>query len=374
MPLDALIIGAGPAGATIALLLAQAGWSVAIVEKKVFPRRKVCGEFISATNVPLLQKLGIAELYANSSGPEVQRVGLFAANTILTSDMPTINRSLGKWGRALGREQLDFTLLELANRAGTQVWQPAEIENLQRHDKLFICNVIKDKTSEEISARVVIMANGSWERGIEQVNISNHKPSDLLAFKAHFRNCQLAQDLMPLVAFPGGYGGLVHSDNGRVTFSCCIRRDVLQRTRQINRGLQAGEAVLHYVTNNCRGAQEAFISAQREGNWLSAGPIRPGIRKRYHDGIFYVGNIAGEAHPVVAEGISMAMQSAWLLSQALTTYKNDIAMAGRQYSNQWTKHFSGRIYAAALFAQLAMRPRCTNLLLPLIKQIGRAHV
>ena len=49
---DALIVGAGPAGSAAARLLAQAGWSVALVEKAEFPRRKVCGEFISATTIP----------------------------------------------------------------------------------------------------------------------------------------------------------------------------------------------------------------------------------------------------------------------------------------------------------------------------------
>ncbi len=45
---DALVIGGGPAGAVSALLLARAGWNVAVVEKERFPRGKVCGEFISA--------------------------------------------------------------------------------------------------------------------------------------------------------------------------------------------------------------------------------------------------------------------------------------------------------------------------------------
>ena len=40
---DAIIIGAGVAGSTAAILLARAGWSVALVEKQHFPRRKVCG-------------------------------------------------------------------------------------------------------------------------------------------------------------------------------------------------------------------------------------------------------------------------------------------------------------------------------------------
>ena len=44
---DAVIIGAGPAGSTVAIELARAGWSVALIEKQRFPRRKVCGECTS---------------------------------------------------------------------------------------------------------------------------------------------------------------------------------------------------------------------------------------------------------------------------------------------------------------------------------------
>ena len=51
---DAIVLGGGPGGATAGLLLARAGWSVAVIEKALFPRRKVCGEYISATNLPLL--------------------------------------------------------------------------------------------------------------------------------------------------------------------------------------------------------------------------------------------------------------------------------------------------------------------------------
>ena len=68
--LDALIIGGGPAGGTAALLLARAGWSVAVLEKSTFPRQKVCGEFLSATNLPLLRHLGIAEPFLALAGPE----------------------------------------------------------------------------------------------------------------------------------------------------------------------------------------------------------------------------------------------------------------------------------------------------------------
>ena len=55
---DAIVLGAGPAGSVAALMLARAGWSVAIVEKSVFPRRKVCGEFLSRHQRAALRRAG----------------------------------------------------------------------------------------------------------------------------------------------------------------------------------------------------------------------------------------------------------------------------------------------------------------------------
>lgn len=73
---DVIIIGAGPSGASAAILLARAGWSVALVEKQVFPRRKVCGECIAASNLPLLDALGIGLAFEDAAGPELRRVAL----------------------------------------------------------------------------------------------------------------------------------------------------------------------------------------------------------------------------------------------------------------------------------------------------------
>ena len=61
----------------------------------------------------------------------------------------------------------------------------------------------------------------------------------------------------------------------------------------------------------------ALAGAEREGPWLASGPLRPGVRLGQGDGIFRVGNAAGEAHPIVGEGISMALQSAFVLAALL---------------------------------------------------------
>ena len=79
LTLDALVIGGGPGGAAAAILLAQAGWSVGVVEKATsFPRHKVCGEFLSATNFALLRQMGVAQAFFGLAGPDVTRVGLFS--------------------------------------------------------------------------------------------------------------------------------------------------------------------------------------------------------------------------------------------------------------------------------------------------------
>src|SRR3954464_5746357 len=83
MRYDAIVIGAGPAGSAAALLLARAGWSVAIVEKAEYPRPKVCGEFISAPTLALLGTIGVGEEIVEAAGPEVREVAVYAGERVI---------------------------------------------------------------------------------------------------------------------------------------------------------------------------------------------------------------------------------------------------------------------------------------------------
>ena len=56
---DALIVGAGPAGSTTALLLARAGFRVALFDRNRFPRPKPCGDCLSPEASRVLQRLGL---------------------------------------------------------------------------------------------------------------------------------------------------------------------------------------------------------------------------------------------------------------------------------------------------------------------------
>ena len=59
MELDVLVVGAGPAGAAVSILLARHGYRVLLVDRATFPRDKACAEYLSPVCTPLLAHLGV---------------------------------------------------------------------------------------------------------------------------------------------------------------------------------------------------------------------------------------------------------------------------------------------------------------------------
>jgi 2-polyprenyl-6-methoxyphenol hydroxylase-like FAD-dependent oxidoreductase len=90
-------------------------------------------------------------------------------------------------------------------------------------------------------------------------------------------------------------------------------------------------------------------------------------------GIFPVGNAAGEAHPVVAEGISMALQSAWLLAEQLNAWRRQGAKpefldrVSLAYAAVWKRSFLTRLRVSRAVAQWAMHPSAVVGALPAVR-------
>jgi flavin-dependent dehydrogenase len=84
------------------------------------------------------------------------------------------------------------------------------------------------------------------------------------------------------------------------------------------------------------------------------------------NGVFVVGNAAGEAHPVVGEGIALALQSSALLgpllARALEEGYSPVAArrVGMAYAWQWRRLTALRLWISARFASLAMHPSASR--------------
>ena len=373
---DAVIVGAGPAGSSAAILLARAGWSVALIEKQAFPRRKVCGECIAASNLPLLDALGVGEAFAARAGPPLRQVALMRGERSIVAALPAADDVRHPWGRALGRETLDPLLVGAARRAGVHVFQPWSAQAIEGGPGAWRCTVRPVGAGPGallLRAPVAIDAHGSWEAlpAGRARRRGGRGAGELLAFKANFTGVDLDDGLLPVLSFPGGYGGMVVADGGVTTLAACVRRDRLEAWRRARPGMPAGDVVEAMLQRDCGGVRTALERAHREGAWLAAGPLAPGIRLRADDTLLRIGNAAGEAHPIIGEGMSMALQSSWLLCAELLAPAFDPRGATRQralarrYAQAWRHAFAPRLRLAALFAHAAMRPAASALLMPL---------
>jgi flavin-dependent dehydrogenase len=240
------------------------------------------------------------------------------------ADMPRCENGKFPFGRAIGRDRLDDLLLRRARSLGATVLQPATVKAIHGAPGNFTCEYTHDvqlsgdwqSVKRSLSSAVVIDAHGSWDRGpsfgttgIGQES-RKRRDGDLFAFKARFCGTRLERGFLPVLAIEGGYGGMVVADSGRTTVACCVRRDALSASRSGMPGVPAGAAIEQLLRRSLPELRQLLQGAQREGAWLSVGPIRPGVRLTAADPIFRVGNAAGETHPLIGEGISMALQSA----------------------------------------------------------------
>jgi flavin-dependent dehydrogenase len=111
---DVIVVGAGPAGAATAILLAERGLSVHLLDRARFPRPKICGEYLSPEAPRLLDRLGaLKAVDAAASALNGMRITAPDGTTLVGT-----YRSIGAWrpyrehAMAITREALDAILVD----------------------------------------------------------------------------------------------------------------------------------------------------------------------------------------------------------------------------------------------------------------------
>src|SRR3984885_15517254 len=128
---DVLIIGGGPAGSTVATLLARRGHQVTLIEKERHPRFHI-GESLLPANLPLLEQLGVAD--------QVRAIGMqkLGAEFISPWDGREQDfRFAEAWDKSMPyayhvrRSQFDEILIRNAARAGAEVIEGCRVRSVQ---------------------------------------------------------------------------------------------------------------------------------------------------------------------------------------------------------------------------------------------------
>ena len=240
---DAAIVGAGPAGSAAAILLARAGWRVALVERQRFPRRKVCGECIAATNLPLLDALGVGDAVRNLAGAELRRVALCAAavggRRAARRDRPSATL------RPCPRPRAPRHLAGGARRAPavSTCCSPGPASPRGRAGSIPPSACARRRAEASRPSSRPPWPSPRTARG------SRCRPSGRAAApRAGRATCSRSRptsatwprpDLLPVLSLPGGYGGMVIADDGLATLACCVREDRLDRERDASRASAA---------------------------------------------------------------------------------------------------------------------------------------
>jgi flavin-dependent dehydrogenase len=214
---EALVVGGGPAGAAVGILLARRGRKVTIVEKTGSMHDKVCGEFLSGEAVRYLAHLGLD--LRSLGAVHIYGVRLVRQKCIAECELPFV-------AMALTRRTLDEALLALAAREGVDVRRGMRITALERS----VTGWSARTDGEPIVSHSVFLATGKHDLG--GWRRPEGKQNDLVAFKMYFALAAEQQRALrgwiELCLFPGGYAGLQLTEGGSANLCLLVNRETLR--------------------------------------------------------------------------------------------------------------------------------------------------
>ncbi len=349
---DVLVVGAGPAGSTAALVLARAGARVALLDKARFPRDKACGDLIGPRGLQLLADLAVPEPDGVDVGNLIV-IGPSNRRVVLTciDGMAYPGR-----GRVVTRSVFDDALRDAAlaagaapieGRAGLPVWSDTGLDGFEVDG------------SDAAHADFVIGADGATSH-VAQVSALVEEPRALWGFAVR---CYVDQQVdHPVItlweqsrwhAFPG-YGWIFPSPDGGANLGVGIgtlgdRRGGAEAVRALP------GFVDHLVGLGLLNRASAHPAPRQLGGWLKMGMVgtTPAIGR-----VLLVGDAAGLVNPLQGEGIAQAMTSGRAAAQAILDCPGSPAVHYRRTLVR--SHLPYQRIAAAGHAALVGRPRAAS--------------
>ncbi len=318
---DAVVVGAGPAGSATAALLAERGFSVALLERSAFPRPKPCAEYLSPEASRVLGRLGLDEVLAAERPAHLTGMRVVSPDgTAFTGRFAGGHglRGYRDHGIAMPREVLDAHVAAAATARGAELMERTVVEGFEGTVNGVRRLAVRSRGRRgTLEGRLVIGADGLQSRIARLLGVARRGRRRRVALVTHFSGVVGMGDVGEMHVGRLGYVGL--ASVGRGLTNVALVADLARTSR---RG--SLEAWFDSLLQEFPAVAERVTAGERVTPVRAAGPFARWTTRATADRVMLVGDAADFCDPFTGEGIYAALRGAELVvANAATALESD---------------------------------------------------
>ncbi|MDJ0984603.1 MAG: geranylgeranyl reductase family protein [Desulfobacterales bacterium] len=324
---DVVIIGAGPAGATAACHLAAAHYKVLLLDRKKFPREKVCGDGLLPDSLRCLDAIGIGRKIRSHSHQE-STCSIFSPSrnkVDIPGEFLTIKRSI-----------LDTIIAQNAVERGA-VFAFGEANWLATESDGGVTFTIQG-SDRRYRARIGMLATGVNVRLFRHLKWSVQKRPSAVALRCYVRSTYPIDRLIVSYdkSIVPGYGWIFPLKDNEYNVGCGIRLHYVQKGN-----INLKKAFYKFVDAFPLARELMRQSDHRTA--LQAAALRcdfEGAHPYVNGPVVAVGETIGTTLPYLGEGIGKAIESSQMAAAAVSA-----ALASEDLSklNQYSQNVKSKL-------------------------------
>lgn len=336
---DVAIIGASLSGAALALALGKQGFRISLFDKAdSFPREKCCGEGLSALGLSALADLGLAEEIAKLPhypfegyvfwrGKEEARLRLDSRSPYSSSCASSYSSSYSSLfqqaGVGIERFYLDACLHQaLAREDSVSCSYQTKVTSVTSHSDGYLIQT----NQQPVKARYLVLADGAYSLNAARLKIPNRKLSKVRSGAS--------------IHFTGTFSKPINSVHilKRIDHEVCVTVVDQKRINIAILGQPGCQRILLDKDSLQKLQEEIYqkisFTGEQSSDVLSVGPIGQYVRRGAHYRSLLIGDACEQLDPIGGMGMSHALLSASLATEALSLALHDSThqeRAFRQY-------------------------------------------
>lgn len=318
---DVVIIGAGPAGASAAAILAEKGRKVLALEKGSFPRYSVGESLIPFTYYPL-KRLGLIDRLRESAFIKKYSVQFVspsgrASQPFYFSDR--YDENVSQTWQAL-RSEFDQMLIEKAEANGAEIRQNTQVKKLIWEDEQCVGVVARNESGEEYEVRAPMTLDCSGREAFTAVrngwrvgDPSLNKVAVWTYYKGAKRDEGMDAGATTVAYIPEkGWFWFIPQHNDQVSVGVVAEGKYLSRD-----GVKRPKDIFEREISNNKWIEDRLSTGEQIGPHYITGEYS--FRSRYcaSDGLLLVGDAFGFLDPVFSSGLLLALKSGVMAGDAV---------------------------------------------------------